>query len=307
MKSYIFLAGILLPFLSFAQSKDSSARSTFITTSPRLGGVNVTNMVAPIKANGNSFTLQLPVADIGIPLYKNFSGKHPLLIKSGIRYQGLLLSNEQYIASDNFHSISVPLLVSYSLSRATNITLIGIATVASDFKSDINENDIQYTAGVRFGFRQNKAFKYGVTFMYINNYTGQYMIPVPDIDWTINNRLSFSAIVPARASLKYKISEMHSLGITAGYNGGVYRLGDAVNKQYLQLQQYSGGLIYDLSLGKRWKVNLIAGHTFMQRLETFNMDQKIAFGKLDELNDRIPNISYRQNSFVFQGGVSYRF
>jgi hypothetical protein len=30
-------------------------------------------------------------------------------------------------------------------------------------------------------------------------------------------------------------------------------------------------------------------------------------GFLHILNDRVPNVSYRQNSFVFQAGISYAF
>lgn len=105
MKKDIFLAGILLPVFCYSQNADSSTKSILLTTSPRLGGVNITNQVASIKAGRSTFPMQLPVADIGIPLYKDFSGKHPVLIKTGVRYQGLLLSNENNIGSDNFHSL----------------------------------------------------------------------------------------------------------------------------------------------------------------------------------------------------------
>jgi len=45
---------------------------------------------------------------------------------------------------------------------------------------------------------------------------------------------------------------------------------------------------------------MIAGHTFMQKLETFNMDQKVPFDKFNKLNDRVVSVSYHQNSFIFQ-------
>jgi hypothetical protein len=308
MKRSLFLGGMLLPVLAWSQNADTTLRSKLITTAPRLGGITITNQVAPIKADGNTFTMQIPTADIGIPVYKKFTSKHPILIRTGIRYQGLLLSNEKNISSTNFHSITVPLLASYSLSRATNIGFIGMATIGSDFKTSIREEDVQYTAGVRFGFRQNKAFKYGVTMTYVRNYAGEYLLPLPDIDWTISKRLSLTAILPARASLKYKLTEAQSLGLTASIGGAMYRLNEAgKEKQYLHLRQSSGGLIYDLKLGQRWKLNLVAGHTFNQRLETFNMDQKVSFNGFSKLNDRKANVSYQQNSFIFQGGLSYQF
>ncbi|MFA6084558.1 DUF6268 family outer membrane beta-barrel protein [Mucilaginibacter sp.] len=308
MKRSLFLMGMLLPVLSYCQSVDSSSmRKKLTTTAPLLGGVTVTHIVAPVDAGGNTFTMQQPIVDVGFPVYKDFSSVHPVLIKTGIRYQGLFLSGEQNIGSNEFHSITVPLLLNYSLSRSTNITFVGLATIGSDFKRSIDAADILYTAGVRIGFRQGKAFKYGITLIYTSSYSGKFLLPLPDIDWTISNRLSLTGIIPARTSLKYKLSEIHSLGITASLNGSMYRLNEDGKDQYIHLRQNSAGLIYDLKLSQRWKINLVAGHTFSQRLETFNMDQKVPFNGFGKLNDRVANVSYLQNSFIFQGGLSYGF
>jgi hypothetical protein len=95
MKKSLFLTGILLPALGYSQNADSTGQSKLTTTSPRLGGVNVSNMTVPVRTNGSTFIMQLPVVDIGTPVYKNFTSKHPALIRVGMRYQGLLLSNEK--------------------------------------------------------------------------------------------------------------------------------------------------------------------------------------------------------------------
>jgi hypothetical protein len=308
MKRSFLLMGMLLPVLSYCQSADSSSiHKKFTTTAPQLGGVTVSDIVAPVNANGNTFIMQQPIADIGIPVYKDFSTAHTVLIKTGIRYQGLFLSNEQNIGSDAFHSLTIPLLVNYSLSRTTNISFIGLAAIGSDFKQNISMQDIQYTAGVRIGFRPSRSFKYGVTLAYTSNYSGKYLLPIPDIDWAISNKLSLIGVIPVRASLEYKLSKTQSLGVTAAFSGSMYRLNADATQQYIHLRQNSAGLIYDLKLGQRWKWSLIAGHTFSQRLETFNLDQKVPFDGFNKLNDRVSNISYRQNSFIFQSGISYEF
>ena len=307
MKKGLILGGILLPYLIHAQHTDTT-RSPLVTTAPRLGGVTITNLAAPIKANGNTFFMQLPVVDISIPLYKNFSSVHAVLIKTGVRYEGLLLSNEKNIGnSSGFHSLTVPLVASYSFSRTTNLTLIGLATIASDFKQNIVADDILYTTGVRIGFQPKSALRYGVTFTYIHNYSGDFFLPLPDIDWMISKKWNLAGVLPARVSLKYKFVPSQSIGITAWSLGSMYRVNEGKEKQYLNLQQYSAGLIYDLNLGGRWKVTLSAGHTMMQRLETFDMTQKVSFNNIKKLYDRTPNVSYRQNSFVAQGGISYQF
>jgi hypothetical protein len=307
MKGALFLTGILLPVFGYSQNADSIQQSKLTTTSPRLGGINISNIAVPIRTDGNTFIMQLPVVDIGIPVYKKLSSKHPTLIRVGIRYQGLLLSNEKEISGNNFHSITIPLVYSYSFSRSTNISLISLTSVGSDFKQNITGNDILYTVGVRVGFGQKKAFKFGVTLTYSRNYSGVFLLPVPDIDWTISKRLNLTGVLPARISLNYKISQSQSLGLTASVGGSMYRLNESQKKQYMQLQQSSGGLIYDLKLNQRWKLNLITGRTFTQRLETFNMNQKVGLNSFGKLNERISNIYYSKNSFVFQGGISYQF
>jgi len=306
MKKGLILGGILLPYLIHAQHTDS-VRSPLVTTAPRLGGVTVSNLVAPVKTNGNTFLMQLPVVDISVPLYKNFSSVHAVLIKTGIRYEGMMLNDEKNIGSSNFHSLTVPFVASYSFSRKTNLTLIGLAAIASDFKQNIVADDILYTAGVRIGFQPKSTLRYGVTFTYIHNYSGDFFLPLPDIDWMISKKWNLAGVLPARLSLKYKFVPAQSIGITAWSLVNMYRVNDGPEKQYLNLQQYSAGLIYDLNLGGRWKVTLSAGHTMMQRLETFNMDQKVSFNNFSKLYDRRPNVSYRQNSFVAQGGISYQF
>ncbi|WP_183575777.1 DUF6268 family outer membrane beta-barrel protein [Mucilaginibacter sp. X5P1] len=308
MKTSLFLMGMLLPVLSYCQNVDSiSMHKKFITTAPLLGGITVSNVVSPVDVNGNTFIMQQPIVDIGIPVYKDFSAAHPIFIKTGIRYQGLFLSNEHNIGSDEFQSITIPLLVNYSLSSTTSISFVGLATIGSDFNRSITTEDILYTAGVRIGFRPSQSFKYGITLAYTSNYSGKFLLPIPDIDWAISNKLSLTGVIPVRASLKYKLSEIQSLGITAAVNGSMYRLNEGAEEQYIHLQQNSAGLIYDIKLARRWKLNVIAGHTFMQKLQTFNIDQKVPFDGFTKLNDRKPNVSYRQNSFIFQSGISYDF
>lgn len=308
MKKCIFLlTGFLLPVLSYCQSPDTVKHKKFLTTSPFLGGVNVTDIVTPVKVNNSTITMQQPIADIGIPVYKDFSSVNSVLVKTGVRYRGLFLSNEEKIGENAFHSITVPLLLNYSLSRTKTISFLGLATAGSDFKSGIEASDILYTLGVRLGVRSSQSFKWGVTLIYTRNYSGEFLLPLPDFDWTINENWNLTAVLPSRASLKRRLSNSQSLGITAAIDGSMYRLNTGNQPQYLHLRQNSAGLLYDLTLGRRWKFTLVAGHTFMQRLETFNMDQKVPFEGFAKLNDRVANISYNQNSFLFQGGLSYQF
>lgn len=86
------------------------------TTAPFLGGVTVSNIVTPVSTNGNTIAMQQPIVDIGFSAYKNFATPHPILIKTGIRFQGLFLSGVQNISSKGFQSVTVPLLLNYSIT-----------------------------------------------------------------------------------------------------------------------------------------------------------------------------------------------
>jgi len=308
MKRSIWLTSLLLPGLIHAQSLDSSRlHPALVTTAPLLGGVNVTSLITPITASGHTFTADQSVVDFSTPLYKRFRRAHPVIFKAGFRYQGMFLSGEQNIGSSAFHSLAVPLSYTYVCSRTTNITFIAIGAVGSDFRRNPDASDIMYTAGIRIGFNQNHAFKYGVTLAYVNDYTGSYLIPVPDFDWTISKRWSFVAVLPLRASLKYKLSHGQFLGLTAGLSSGMYRLNADPERKYLQWQQYSSGFLYEVNFSRRWALNLIVARAFDQRLETFDDDQKASLYNFKAVSNRKRLVSYRENSFMAQGGISFKF
>lgn len=303
MKTVFFLTVQLLPVLCLAQMTDSNTISRLTTVSPRLGGVTVTDAVTPMKGSD----VQQHIVDFGIPLYKNFTGPHAILIKSGFRYENLLVPNIQPYGSGVFNNFTIPLIASYGITKKTSLTFVGLASFSSDLKESLQTKDLQYTAGIRIGFRPSNNLQYGVTLTYINNYSGRFLLPIPDIDWTINKHLTLSAIVPSRISLKYKLSPAQSIGLTSGYVGNIYSLNNGKTKQYLSWQQYSAGIIYDRSISKRWSFNLIAGHSFMQRLETFDQGAKASLDNFSELSGRKANYSEQQTSFIFQGGISYKF
>jgi len=143
-----------------------------------------------------------------------------------------------------------------------------------------------------------------VTLTYVKNYSGQLLLPIPDLDWTIDRHWQLSAVVPSRISLKYKLSPSQMLGLTTGYTANIYGLATGKAQQYLSWQQYSGGLIYDLTLSKRWNINLVAGHSFLQRLETFDRRDKASLNNFSELSNRRPIYSDRQTSFIFQAVIT---
>jgi len=317
MKRAIILAGLLLPIFAWSQSPDSANRSLdsnrqslFLTGAPRLGGISLTDAVTPMKINNGNSMVQQHIVDFGIPLVKDFTSAHPIFIKTGFRYENLIVPDITAFGTGSFNSFTVPFLASYSITKKTNLTLVGMGTLATDMKTSIHANDVQYVAGIRIGFQPNPNLRYGVTMTYVNNYSGQLIIPVPDIDWTINKKWQLTAIVPSRVSLKYKIAPNQSFGLTTGYVASVYGLTqnkEMPNRQYLSWQQFSGGLIYDVTLSKRWNFNLVAGHSFMQRLETFDQATKASFNNFSELSNRKPIYSDRQTSFIFQAGINYKF
>lgn len=300
MKYSLFLLVFLISFGLRAQR--------LTTVAPLLGGVNVSYIVSPVKAGDGSFMTNQVIVDESSPVYKDLKAKHPVLIKVGARYHGLYLSGEDRMGGASFHAISVPVIVSYGFSRNTNITAIASAGVASDFRKDISGSDIFYNAGVRLGWGQATNFKFGVTVIYSKAYTGSTLIPLPDIDWTISKRWRLEALLPFRTSLKYKLNESQTLALTQGFTTVAYRLNDGTGVgKYLQLQQVSGGLMYEHVFSRRWSVHLIGGYGFSSKLETFNNTQTVGFNDFGAMSKRIRDISYDKGAVIGQVGISYKF
>jgi hypothetical protein len=275
------------------------------TYAPLLGGVNTSYIISPMSG---SLTSQQVIVDESSPVYKVMKTKHPLLIKMGARYQGLFLSGDDQIGVTNFHAFSATFSATYVLSRNTNITGIGLAGVASDFRKDIDGQDIIYSAGIRWGFRQATKFKVGVTLLYSHSYSGNVLIPLPDIDWTISDKWELEGFMPFRTSLKYKLSKTETLALTQGYTIASYRLNDITGVgKYLESQQISTGLMYEHTFNRRWSTHLIAGYAVSSRLRTYNNDQTVGFDNFGALNKRVTDVSYDKGAFLGQFGVSYKF
>jgi hypothetical protein len=298
MKYTIML--LLLATSSIAFGQDTTAKKDLtqrlVTVAPSRGGLNVNYMIAPV----GDFTIQQMILDENTVLYRT----RKVFVRAGLRYQSLYLSGTKSIEVNNFHSISIPLSVTYILSRNTNITGILSAGIASDFRISPTGSDIFYNAGVRLGFRQTKAFKLGVILVYTNTYAGTTLIPLIDFEWKISDRWKLEAVTPVRSSLKYKLDKAQSLAFTQGYNIAYYRLKDSA---YLQFQQITTGLMYERIINKHWTFNLITGYAFNQKLQTFKNDQKISFNSLANMKDRVKEASYQKNSFILQGALIFRF
>ena len=284
-------------------------------------------MMAPISKNGENFLIGQSVVDLSVPVYKNFKTSHPVIFKAGIRYQGLLLSGQSSVGADpyesnlglndfsgqntvggkTFHSFTIPLSYTYVLSPSKNITAIAAAGFGGDLKKSLVSSDLIYTAGLRMGFHQNRNFKYGITLLYNKTYSGVYVIPIPDIDWTINDKWNLSAALPIRTTLRYMLNSSQSIGATFGLNAGEYRLNNESTGKYLQFQQMSGGIVYDLKLWQNWKINILGAYTMMQKLQSFNNDQEVSLNNFGALKDRKTNYSNQSKSMVIQGGISYQF
>jgi len=278
------------------------------TAAPLLGGVNTSEMVAPVKVNGNTFTAQQFSIDAGTSIYRVTRRKHPYFGRLTIRYQGLYLSGVPGIGSNSFQSFSMSFSHSYIVDKKTSVTFLGTAGFGSDFKQSIQTSDIYFLGGVRFGWQQTQKFQYGLTLAYVNTYCGQFLLPIPDFTWKITDKWTFNGILPLRTSLKYAFTKKQSLGVTMGLNTGMYRLNDEIGeKQYLQLLQYTAGFIYDGMISRHWKFNIIAGHTIVQQLQTFDNSQKLPVDDFAGFNDRVSNVSYKQNSLVLQAGLSFLF
>lgn len=277
-----------------------------IPAKPLLGAFIFRTAASQMNAGGFNFVAYQTFADISSPIYGSIKGKHPYFGQLNLKYQGLQLAGEKNIGQSVFHNFSMAIFHNYIRSKSNFITVIALGSVGSDFKRSIIASDLNLVLGVRVGWRQNKAFKIGVIFVYANVYSGQYLLPLPDFKWSINDHWTLSGLFPIKTSLKYKISNTQSLGGTFDLGGGAYRLNDfSANRKYIQLSQFSAGLVYDVAINRKFKMALFLEHAVMQKLQTFNSNEKAFLNQFNK--KRTAEVSYIRTSFVLQAELRYLF
>ncbi|WEK34313.1 MAG: DUF6268 family outer membrane beta-barrel protein [Candidatus Pseudobacter hemicellulosilyticus] len=289
-------------------SLQQAAGRPLTSTAPRLGGINVSGVLFPVSGNGKDFLIQQFSAEAGTPVrILKLKSNRPYFFRASLRYQGLYLSGEPFIGSNNFHSVTANLSYTTILSRSTHLSIFGLTGVASDFRKSITGSDLYYTVGARIALRQDKDFKYAINLVYTDMYTGSFLLPIPEFAWTINDKWSWTGFLPIRTSLKYKLSKQHQLGWTTTFQGATYRLNSGAGDEYIQHQQVSTGISYDWQLNHRWDLNIIGGYTLSNKLQTYSNSEKAGFNAFDKIQDRKWNLSYDRNTPFIQAGFNYKF
>ena len=316
---------LLMATVSYSQERDSLAISkqkrdslkTKITRvslrptkAPLLGGFNLGVIITPMETDDDNFTVQQYSLEIASPIYGSKKSKHPYFGKVSLKYEQMRLSENQIIDHTDFHNLRMLFSHSIILPKRKILTFIGSAGIGSDFKEGIKGEDIYFHTGVRMGWLNNKKFIYGVSLMYVNTYVGQFILPIPDFYWQIDERWSLNGLLPVKTSLDYTLSQSASIGLAINLNTSNYRLHEEENKdQFIQFFQYNGGLNYEKIVKERWKFSVFAGYTLMQRFQTFDNDKKVGINDFKALQEEDrANISYdKEKSPVFQFGFSYLF
>ncbi len=300
--------------LSYSQERDSiksklSNKSIGATAPPLLGGITVGVLVSPINSDDDDFVLNQNTLEMRTPLYGNTNGKHPYIGKMTLKYNGLYLSENEIFGKSNFHSLQALHTHTLILPRRRTLTFLTSVGAGSDFKEGFTGEDITFNAGLRMGWLRNRSFVFGVSIIYVNNYVGQFLLPIPDFAWKINENWSLEAILPQRISLKHNFSQFSSLGLNIEMNSGNYQIHDEEEQdQFLNFFQFNGGLNYEKVFAKRWKFNAFVGYTLTQRLQAIDNDKKAGLNDFKSLqDDDRADISLEEKSPIFQFSFSYSF
>ena len=309
ISSLIAIILVWATLTSRAQEGSAKENAPIPTSAPQLGSFRTDYLYSPFRIDGKDLNIQQVNANLIFPLYNKLQDGKLDFFLTGIGYTGLFLSGTGTdFGATNFHSFSVPLTFQKSFTTKYALIVSFIPTLSSDLK-DISGDDMIYTGAAVWKVKTSDKFSYSPGVVFSKQFFGTLLLPIIGIDWTINNKLSFSGSLPITQKLKYRLSAKSAVGINndLGIGGGSYRLSKQMNSAYFQTQQSKVSLFYNYMLAGNFSIEVNAGYNYVQKLDLYDKNQKVNLVPFNNLNDRVPLTEINKTSVAAGMSINYRF
>ena len=229
-----FLATILIPF-SQASAQPFVDLANF--NYQNFNGTSKSNPAISNNTEDYSFSVFLP---------KEFKSGNALLFR--ISGESIQSSTSPRIAqSTSVSSISVALGYQWlSENKKWKSVLMAIPKVASDFKSSISQNDLQYGMLFIQNYRWNPKLQFKAGLYYNKEAFGNFFVPLLGIDWKASDRWQLFGILPTNYKIEYAIIKKkwytglnfkaytRSLQLSQEQNNDYIRFDEVVLKGFLE-------------------------------------------------------------------------
>ncbi|SHF24214.1 DUF6268 family outer membrane beta-barrel protein [Pedobacter caeni] len=307
----VLFALALIPTKLFAQDREGTPllQATSPSSVPGLGSFEANYSSSPFKLNGTKINIEQIGGTFTVPVMNRLKDGRLDFLLIGASYNGLFLSGvDSRFGGVNFHAISIPVTFQKAISEKYAIVASFVPSLSSDLK-DVSGDDMTYSGALMLKINHSKRFNYSLGAAFARQFFGTVLVPVVAVDWKVNDKLSFSGILPVSGKIKYQLSEKSAFGALADFaiGGGSYRLSKKMNADYLQIQQIKTALFYEYALSKKFSVELNAGYNFKQQLDRYSKDQKVNWIPFNDPKKREPLAEMKSAGFVAQTGIKYRF
>ena len=311
MKISSLIAIILVWATLTARAQEGAVKENAPTpaSAPQLGSFKTDYLYSPFQINGRDLNVQQVNANLLFPLYSKLQDGKLDFFLTGIGYTGLFLSGtDNGFGATNFHSFSVPLTFQKSLTTKYALIVSFIPTLSSDLKN-IPGDDMIYTGAAVLKVKTSDKFSYSPGVVFSRQFFGTLLLPIIGIDWTINNKFSFSGSLPITQKLKYRLSAKSIVGVNndLGIGGGSYRLSKQMKSAYFQTQQSKVSLFYNYTLAGNFSIEVNAGYNYVQKLDLYDKNQKVNLAPFNNLNNRVPLTEINKIGVAAGMSTNYRF
>ncbi len=214
-------------------------------------------------------------AGLNVPLYRSATW----ILSNGVSYRYSDFNFDHWDPSvmaappDQFHSLFYRLALVRVLENNQSIRLFLSPGLSSDFEN-IAWNQVLVNGGASFNFGFTRSHL-GVGLAATTVFGKQRVLPFLQWDWSdVSRRWWVVVTVPAAAEAWYFWNEKVQGGLSLGFTGGHYRIGEAGAYQGQRVEYSSArfGPVIRLALGDDLALKVQSGVAFRQRYGIFDGD-----------------------------------
>lgn len=239
----------------------------------------------------------------------------PLELKNGNmlglkpQYKSVSLKAENSIYKDlHLHTIKVPVFAFLKFGESDWSMYIDVSPkLNSDFEN-ITSRHLQIGGMFIFYKERKKDFFWQFGLFYNQDTYGPFFMPLFGLDWKINSKDYFGALLPAYLVYEHRFSKKIYAGFELELSGETFRLGSSnyensfisqlgENKMTFLTEPH---LFLDYYLTKHLVLNLKPGLRLFQRYEHFTTDD-IRIHEQEYIEGRL------KDSFYIEAGIAMRF
>ncbi|MBA3972093.1 MAG: hypothetical protein H0X46_08110 [Bacteroidetes bacterium] len=205
--------------------------------------------------------------------------------------------------SSSLASISMPIgMKLVSKNKKWETILLAVPKIASDFKDEIDEHDLQYGGIFLQHYIPSDRLKFKAGLYYNREAFGDFFVPLVGVDWKVNSRINMYGILPTNYKVEFNIlKDKLYTGLNLKYFTRSFRLSEKNKYDYVRYNEAQVKLFVDYFVVPKVLVFAEVGYSFGENpmQHTYNTDD-------DNITRVNPVYTPLKNYPVVSAGIAYR-